>query len=311
MQKERMSTCIICKEHHKLTDEHVIPEFVGGSLIIKAVCKGCNDKMGRTFEGRLSNNEIFTLPNFIHNISGKSKTVPSPLTGNKKTQEGKKVFVELINDQITVKNYPKISIENINGKDLFSINIHPSDLGKAKQMIKKKINRHYKDMPKDRREKLTNKLYQDVCSSKVKKSPSPTIKSSFMVDFNDLYLFFIKIAYEIGYYHYGLEFIEQSTAEKLRLSIYNEAPESVNGSLDPEMKEFDNLMKEEKHYIFLTRNMCYIKIYELSALVIISESNSKYDLPLEDSIFYEFNYKKKSYKKQSLREKVGYLSPTY
>lgn len=56
-----MESCIICigenpiTEDNPLTDEHIIPEFIGGSLVKKNVCKTCNSKMGTGFEGALAN----------------------------------------------------------------------------------------------------------------------------------------------------------------------------------------------------------------------------------------------------------------
>jgi len=43
--------CIFCRDKTISTDEHIVPEFVGGSLIIQEVCKPCNDKIGSDFEG--------------------------------------------------------------------------------------------------------------------------------------------------------------------------------------------------------------------------------------------------------------------
>ena len=53
--------CIFCTKESQATDEHVIPEFSGGSLVIKEVCKACNDKMGSDFEGPLANSIFLGL----------------------------------------------------------------------------------------------------------------------------------------------------------------------------------------------------------------------------------------------------------
>lgn len=36
--------CIFCQKDCQATDEHIVPEFAGGSLTIKEVCKDCNSK---------------------------------------------------------------------------------------------------------------------------------------------------------------------------------------------------------------------------------------------------------------------------
>ena len=72
-----METCIICTLEKKLTDEHIIPEFMGGGLVVKNVCKECNSKMGSGFEGRISNNFIYQSARTINKIEGKS-SLPFP-----------------------------------------------------------------------------------------------------------------------------------------------------------------------------------------------------------------------------------------
>jgi hypothetical protein len=40
--------CIICtNEFEKLTNEHIFPESMGGSIITKNVCKSCHSKLGQ------------------------------------------------------------------------------------------------------------------------------------------------------------------------------------------------------------------------------------------------------------------------
>jgi len=303
-----MSTfCIICKKPEELTDEHIIPEFLGGNLKIKRVCKPCNEKMGDTFEGRLANNVVFTLPNFINNISGKS-VVPNPLAGSKTTSTNEKVFVEFSENKFKVKNHPEVSIFKKDGKDVFSMNIDPSDLDKAEKIIEKKINRHYKDMPRESREELVRKLYQDLINRPVTEIPSPVIKSSFTVNFKDLKLLFIKIAYEIGFYNFGRNYIDESVAEKLRVSLHSQSAEEIKVSFFPDIGNMKELFLEDKHHICLTRNVCYIKIYGIDAMMYISDTNSVFDISSEDSIIYEFDYINKSHIKQTLAEKVSYLN---
>lgn len=299
--------CIICKKIDELTDEHIIPEFLGGDLIIKNVCKTCNDKMGGTFEGRLSNNEIFTFPNFINNISGKS-VVPNPLSGTKKTTTGEKVFVEFEKNKLKVKSHPVISIKSNAREDVFSISIDPSDLDKAEEIIRKKINRHYKDMPEETREKLVNKLYQDCVNSPITETPPPIIQDRFFVNFKDLELLFIKIAYEIGFYNFGENYIDDPVAEKLRVSLDNQFEEKIKVGFFPDIGYMKGLFLEGKHYICLAKNICYIKIHGIDAMICISEANSAFDISQQDLIIYDFDYINKKHIKQTLAERIMYLN---
>lgn len=42
--------CILCLGEKLLTDEHVIPEAIGGRLVVKFLCKSCNDRLGHAVD---------------------------------------------------------------------------------------------------------------------------------------------------------------------------------------------------------------------------------------------------------------------
>jgi hypothetical protein len=306
-----MGTCIICKKEKVLTDEHIVPEFLGGGLIIKSVCKTCNDKMGGTFEGRLSNSPIFTFPNFINKVKGKSGKIPNPLEGKKQTIDGENISVEFVNNKFKVKKYPKVSISETDNGDLFSMSLDPSDYHKAEKIIKTKINRSYPEMSEIDKNKLSKKLYEDLLNSEVIETKNPVVRGSFTIDFKDIRLLFIKIAYEIGFYHFGQEFIEQPITENLRKALYLQEKKDINGSMLPDIKNNEELFFEERHYIYLSRNICYMKIYDRDALIVISEINSQFDIKSEEAVIYEFDFSDNSYIKKSLREQVSYINSLY
>ena len=58
-----METCIICrkeKENKEFSDEHVIPDSLGGVYHIYNVCKECNSRLGDKIDIHLVNN-IFSI----------------------------------------------------------------------------------------------------------------------------------------------------------------------------------------------------------------------------------------------------------
>ena len=303
-----MCICIICKEDKELTDEHIVPEFLGGGLITKSVCKNCNDKMGNTFEGRLSNCEIFSLPNFINQVKGKSGKIPNPLAGNKRTKEGEKVRVEFIDNKFKVKKHPEISIEETEEGDLFSLSIDPSDYGQAEKIIKAKIDRYYPDISVNHRQKLSQKLYEDLLNSQIIESNPPIIHGSFTINFKDMRLLFAKIAYEIGFFHFGYDFIKEPIADRLRETLFTQEEKDIQVILYPKIEQLSDLFQDKKHYIYLSRNFCYIRLYDITAIVIVSELHSTFDINSEYSIIYEFSYTDRTYVKRSLSEHVDYLN---
>tara|TARA_B100000780_G_scaffold212275_1_gene152003 strand:+ start:438 stop:830 length:393 start_codon:yes stop_codon:yes gene_type:complete len=113
-----METCIICTLEKKLTDEHIIPEFMGGGLVVKNVCKECNSKMGSGFEGRISNNFIYQSARTINKIEGKS-SLPFPFKGVRKDDHSGIKFS--ISEDGTLTSIPDITIKE--GENGLSISI--------------------------------------------------------------------------------------------------------------------------------------------------------------------------------------------
>ena len=48
-------TCFACKKNSKLTDEHIIPQAIGGKLKIKIYCEACNSEFGSSIDNEISN----------------------------------------------------------------------------------------------------------------------------------------------------------------------------------------------------------------------------------------------------------------
>ena len=51
---KKNGVCIICRENKdNLSDEHVIPDAIGGYYHIYTVCKECNSKLGQNIDSKL------------------------------------------------------------------------------------------------------------------------------------------------------------------------------------------------------------------------------------------------------------------
>ncbi len=74
--------CILCRSNEEMTDEHIIPEALGGRLYARFLCKPCNDKLGHTIEARASQDPSIRLA--IENLSDK---IPDLATSMKEGQQ--------------------------------------------------------------------------------------------------------------------------------------------------------------------------------------------------------------------------------
>lgn len=67
-----MTTCIICRlEKDNMSDEHVIPDSLGGYYHVHTVCRDCNSLLGTKVDTHLINNKFGELYRSRYNLKGK------------------------------------------------------------------------------------------------------------------------------------------------------------------------------------------------------------------------------------------------
>lgn len=72
--------CVFCtQEVAELTEDHIFPEAIGGRLVVKAACKGCNDRIGHSVEPILTENLLIKNIRLGLRLRSKSGDIPSPL----------------------------------------------------------------------------------------------------------------------------------------------------------------------------------------------------------------------------------------
>jgi hypothetical protein len=71
---KKIANCFCCSELKRLTEEHIIPQSLGGRLSAWIYCKECNDTFGRTIEAELINNfRYFSTALKVDRIRGKNQ----------------------------------------------------------------------------------------------------------------------------------------------------------------------------------------------------------------------------------------------
>ena len=71
--------CIICREiknENLFSEEHIIPDSLGGTIKITEVCKKCNEEMGKKLDYYLTNFILNRIYRKKYKISGKTGTLP-------------------------------------------------------------------------------------------------------------------------------------------------------------------------------------------------------------------------------------------
>jgi hypothetical protein len=307
-----MIMCIICKgenpisDKNPITDEHIIPEFIGGALTVSNVCKVCNSRMGDGFEGILANSLFYKLPRFIWGIEGKQKKLSFPFSGVYEDSDLGKFQVLTSGDLYLI---PEIKLTKRENSVDVSMLIDTSELDKAEHHLKKKLSRYFKSEGKEINEPRVSKIVSELVENSEKKHVSkqgPQITSKFSLDLNSQVLLYIKIAYELAIYHFGNEYINDVVANKLRLSLKNLMPDnSIHGQFPADQPSYHKIFDDEHHWVLFLRNTCFVKIFGLAALIEFSEEEATF--VDAEGVVYKFSYKDYSFSKLSLLDHIGLM----
>ena len=212
--------CIICKEERNdATEEHIVPKGIGGSLVTYRVCKECNDKLGRRVDSELVNDWFMELKKFKHEIRGRRNKVKDPFgIGTLKNDPDRNViFGADKNGKPSIKVAPKIEIEN----DKIIVNVDPKErFEDIKIMVNKKLKRlgwytlteeQTKNIKKTLEGRSTNNGSLEILVQK-EIIENPPFKG------------FVKIAYELGFYFLGEDYLNDATGKTLLKFILDTDP---------------------------------------------------------------------------------------
>ena len=89
--------CIICKEiknKNLFSEEHIIPDSLGGTIKILEVCKKCNEEMGKKLDYHLTDfisNRIYRKK---YKISGKTGKIPEIIKNHTYDSKGRKIEIK-------------------------------------------------------------------------------------------------------------------------------------------------------------------------------------------------------------------------
>jgi hypothetical protein len=89
----KIMKCIFCLEEKDPSDEHIIPDSIGGVLCISEVCRDCNSALSRLVDNPFANSPIIKLCRHTHEIGGKRGKIPFPFDGIGTTDSGHKVSI--------------------------------------------------------------------------------------------------------------------------------------------------------------------------------------------------------------------------
>lgn len=302
-----MKKCIICrkeKEHKEFSDEHVIPDSIGGYYHIYTVCKTCNSEMGSKVDSKLVNHYFTSFFRNELNIKGKTGDIPNPFSGTHILENDKETKIKLLLDENGIaKPYllPKIKITTKGNIKRIDITVDKNDKDNIPDIIKKI----------QKREKINQDTQINTEEEPTFIEFIPNIKMQKQLDIREFKIALLKIAYEYavdsidGYF----EDAQAKIISKFLLETdFNKIDNFFIGSgFEKEIiKPLENLFDfEKKRHLLILMNyeslglICFISLHKLFNIVV----------KLSENIFFKDNMligindlDKKTFKKTNIFE---------
>lgn len=210
--------CVICGQQKESSLEHIIPKAMGNtSLTIDLVCEACNSEMGRKIDGPFVNNYLVDLKRNVLNLRGYKGNIPNPFKEGI-NYDGNKVRLD--------ENFIPSLIPNLTeNKKGFSLLARSKE--EALEMGLKKLNR-IRASDIDVSNFLNNLDDTEIEYLQLK------INYQHKVNFKDIELGLLKIAYEYMYVFVGRDYYYDKISKKLR--------DILNNVINDKEVDFDSLI---------------------------------------------------------------------
>ena len=273
-----MQECIICrKEKNIFSDEHVIPDSLGGYYHINTVCKECNSNLGNCVDVKLVKHLFAIFQRYNTCLKGKNGHIPNPFSGTHTLNNDKSQKVRLEIDE-NGKFVPYIITKQVksiqNNIETITLTIDKRDSAKLPNILNK--------IAKRRNLKIDDMNIKEDFNKQFK----PEISMKLSVDFEDFKIGLLKIAYEFAVDSIP-EYYNDNQAIKISQYLKNCKVGNndifIGNGLDKTM--LDNLkwmldIGSNKHYLilFTTKEfglICMIYLSNMFSIAIVL-SNKKY-----------------------------------
>lgn len=266
--------CIICREDKEdMSDEHVIPDSLGGFYHIFNVCKTCNSKMGEKVDSPLVNHKLTELYRFAQELEGKSGRVPNPFSGIF-MEEGRpevKARVDVNTEgKLEVLYHPVIKLKEDAGVvQSIEIAVDSKDEEKIDEILQKILKR--KGIPES----------AIVKGERRREIRTGGVGGRWEIDILKFKIGLLKIAYEFSVDSIPEFFLEADAikiSEILKNADYEGVKEyvKIGSGLQPEIFEpFSGYLdlSSKKHYLVLTPTesglLCLVKLHDLFSIGVV------------------------------------------
>lgn len=158
---DRAMKCIFCLQEKEPSNEHVIPDSIGGTIRIKEVCRNCNSELSRQVDDPFSKNPLIQLARYCHSLGGKRDIIPFPFR-HLTSEAGEKISLD---EELNPHLERILEIKRLAGEQLqvfFSADY--SDADKFEQMIRRPLEKaleaEFPTWSTDQREKAIRSIIE-------------------------------------------------------------------------------------------------------------------------------------------------------
>jgi hypothetical protein len=268
-----MARCIICvseKRDDEFSDEHVFPEAIGGRIVVRTVCKPCNDRLGNTIDHCLTNHWLVQGQRMLLKLPGKTGQIPNPLErGVMKDDPTQKVLYKMDGNGMPKELYTVPSVQRTpkgDGTEEITIRIDKKDAAKLPDIVNKM--RARAGQPPMTAEEIE----AAQTASKIEK---PWMSMQIAIDVVEYKRAIVKIAYELACKWLGDAFVDDPMAAQFRACLLDDdddwaSKERVRNAINliddkPEYPFWHDGTKSHLAFIMAVKHeiYVYVRIFEL------------------------------------------------
>lgn len=282
MKKEDViGKCILChRDGQIMSDEHVIPDAIGGHYHIYSICRDCNSKLGYAVDKHLLNNWLTICKRYEHHLAGKS-TVPHPLLGEGTMEDGQKVRVEIDKEgNLYPHLIPSAPIVSDDNKQIsFSVDSRDekSASGISNSILKRKG--------------IDSSKYKIESHRRVEQIEHSLVKMQHAIDIKSYILSLLKIAYEFTvdkcpeYVNDPMSLLYADILLSGDVNRVDEIKVMANHFLSRDFSILEDYIdnNDKRHILFLTeiggKLTCFIKLFDVFEILIqMSDKTYGFDI---------------------------------
>jgi len=308
-ERKAIGHCIIChRDNVVLSDEHIIPDSIGGYIHCYNVCKDCNSALGDHVDKHLINHFFIQGARHNHRLKGKKDAIPNPLLGDAVLETGEKVRVEEKNGIIIPRLLPSAPVIAEDNRS-FHFALDKRD----EKLIPSIVQRMYKKMG------LKTGEFKIVSQREEHQLVQPVIEIHSQIDLKKYKIGILKIAYESCVQLFptyendpmGLLYADiLHTADIDRLDHVPFVGDGLKDSFQSLLSQFLDYSNKKRHYIFFINHdkelYCIVKLFDVFSQC-LKMSESCY-LHKDDMILYVNDFGKFGYDVLTMKELASRVS---